>query len=108
MLGVTEANLILQIQFIEFLKYPAPWFIKIRSFLEIRRIPLYTILDRRARDTPLKVLILAENFGTVVAAHCDCMAGLCEACSYMGAILFAVEAGVIMRDSSICTQEKSK
>lgn len=51
---------------------------------------------------------LAENSGTVIAAHCDCMAGLCEGCSHVGAILFAVEAGVRMRDSSTCTQEKSK
>lgn len=52
--------------------------------------------------------LLAENCGTVIAAHCDCMAGLCEACSHVGAILFAVEAGVRMRDSSTCTQEKNK
>ena len=64
--------------------------------------------SQRARDTPLKVWILAENSGTVIAAHCDCMAGLCEACSHVGAILFAVEAGIRMRDSSTCTQEKSK
>ena len=36
------------------------------------------------------------------------MAGLCEACSHVGAILFAVEAGVRMRDSSTCTQKKGK
>ena len=36
------------------------------------------------------------------------MAGLCEACSHVGAIVFAVEAGIRMRDSSTCTQEKSR
>ena len=36
------------------------------------------------------------------------MAGLCEACSHVGAVLFAVESGVRIRDSTTCTQEKSK
>lgn len=36
------------------------------------------------------------------------MAGLCEACSHVGALLFAVEAGTRMRDSTTCTGEKSK
>ena len=30
-----------------------------------------------ARDTPLRVWVLTEKCGTVIAAHCDCMAGLC-------------------------------
>ena len=64
--------------------------------------------SQRARDTPLKVWFLAEKDGTVIAAHCDCMAGLCEACSHVGAVLFAVESGVRIRDSTTCTQEKSK
>ena len=64
--------------------------------------------SQRARDTPLRVWFLAEKCGTVIAAHCDCMAGLCEGCSHVGAVLFAVEAGVRIRDSTTCTQEKSK
>ena len=36
------------------------------------------------------------------------MAGLCEGCSHVGAVLFAVEAGVRIRDSSTSTQEKNK
>ena len=36
------------------------------------------------------------------------MAGLCEGCSYVGAVLFAVEAGVRIRDTTTCTQEKNK
>ena len=36
------------------------------------------------------------------------MAGLCEGCSHVGAVLFAVEAGVRIRDSTTCTQEKNK
>lgn len=36
------------------------------------------------------------------------MAGLCEACSHVGAILFAIETAVRMRESVTCTQEKNK
>ena len=60
--------------------------------------------SQRARDTPLRVWFLAEKCGTVIAAHCDCVAGLCEGCSHVGAVLFAVEAGVRIRDSTTCTQ----
>ena len=34
------------------------------------------------------------------------MAGMCEACSHVGAILFAVETAVRMRDSVTYTGEK--
>lgn len=64
--------------------------------------------SQRARDTPLKTWLLVERDGNVCVAHCNCMAGLCEACSHVGAVLFAIEAGVRMRDSVTCTQEKSK
>ena len=41
-------------------------------------------------------------------ACCNCMVGLCEACSHVGALLFAIEAVVRMRESVTCTQEKSR
>ena len=64
--------------------------------------------SQRARDTPLKTWLLAERDGNVCMAHCNCMAGLCEACSHVGALLFAIEVGVRMRESVTCTQEKSR
>ena len=63
---------------------------------------------QRARETPLKTWRLVEKNGTVCCAHCNCMAGLSEACSHIGAVLFALEAGVRMRQSVTCTQEKGK
>ena len=62
--------------------------------------------SQRARETPLKTWFLAEKDGNVCMAHCNCMAGLCEACSHVGALLFAIKA-VRMRGSVTCTQEKS-
>ena len=43
-----EANINLQIlcNSYSFLKYAAPWFIKITLILEIRRKPIYTILEK--------------------------------------------------------------
>lgn len=79
-------------------------------YLKLRLIvyPRQVNHSQRARDTPLRVWFLAEKCGTVIAAHCDCMAGLCEGCSHVGALLFAVEAGVRIRDATTCTQEKNK
>ncbi|XP_034097109.1 uncharacterized protein LOC117563043 isoform X4 [Gymnodraco acuticeps] len=36
------------------------------------------------------------------------MAGLSESCSHVGAVLFAIEAGVKMRETASCTTEKCK
>ncbi|XP_068686438.1 uncharacterized protein [Montipora foliosa] len=63
--------------------------------------------SQRARETPLKTWVLVEKNGTVINAHCNCMAGLTESCTHIGAVLFAVEAGVRMHNSVTCTQERS-
>ena len=63
--------------------------------------------SQRAREAPLKKCLLAEKDGNVCMAHCNCMARLCEACSHVGALLFAIEAGGRMRGMVTCTQEKS-
>ncbi|KAK3742556.1 hypothetical protein QZH41_013387 [Actinostola sp. cb2023] len=54
--------------------------------------------SQRSTEIPLKTWV----------AHCNCMAGLAESCSHVGAVLCAVETGVRMRDSVTCTMEKSK
>ncbi|KAH9366634.1 hypothetical protein HPB48_018162 [Haemaphysalis longicornis] len=61
--------------------------------------------SQRLRDPQLKVWVLAEANGTIVAAHCTCMAGLGEACSHIGATLFAVETAVRIRDARTCTEK---
>ena len=43
----------------------------------------------------------------MLAAHCDCMAGLGEACTHVAALLFAVEANVRTREMKTVTQEKA-
>ena len=39
----------------------------------------------------------------MICGHCDCMAGLGEACSHIAAILFTLEANVQARKSLLCT-----
>ena len=58
-------------------------------------------------DSQLQPWLIAEKDGKVLAAHCNCMAGLGEVCSHVGAMLFAVEAAVKLRDSQTVTQEKA-
>ncbi|XP_041347064.1 uncharacterized protein LOC121366854 [Gigantopelta aegis] len=41
----------------------------------------------------------------VCTAHCDCMAGLGEACTHIATLLFAIDATVKIRDSKTVTQE---
>ena len=56
----------------------------------------------------LKLWVAATNEGKVVTAHCNCMAGLGGACSRVGAIRFAVDAGVRIRRSTTCTSVPCK
>ncbi|XP_035689579.1 uncharacterized protein LOC118424879 [Branchiostoma floridae] len=63
--------------------------------------------SQRNTATPLKPWFLAEENGNILLAHCDCMAGVSEACSHIGAILFAAEVGARLRNSTSCTDVES-
>ena len=58
-------------------------------------------------EKPLQPWVLAETGGKILAAHCNCMAGLGEACSHIASLLFAVEAGVRARESTTVTDKKA-
>ncbi|XP_078658592.1 uncharacterized protein LOC144903975 [Branchiostoma floridae x Branchiostoma belcheri] len=64
--------------------------------------------SQKATATPLKPWFVAEKNGNVILAHCNCMAGVSEACSHIGAILFAAEVGARSKKSRTCTQDKSQ
>ena len=49
--------------------------------------------SQRLSVPPAKAWIGVENSGTIICGHCDCMAGMGEACSHIAAILFTLEAG---------------
>ena len=63
--------------------------------------------SQRMNETPLHCWLIAEKGGNVLTAHCNCMAGLGESCSHVGALLFSVEAAVKLKKSQTVTQEKS-
>ena len=63
--------------------------------------------SQRLSETPLRPWVIARKDGTVQAAHCDCMAGLGEACTHVAALLFAVEANVRNYEIKTVTQEKA-
>lgn len=44
---------------------------------------------------------------TITTAHCPCMAGQGEACSHVGAMLFAVETAVRVQDAGTRTNENN-
>ena len=45
-------------------------------------------------DKPLIPWFIAKCDGKILAAHCDCMAGLGETCSHMASLLWAVATKV--------------
>ena len=59
--------------------------------------------SQRLSETPLKPWLAVTRNGYVLTGHCNCLAGLGGVCSHVGAILFAVEAGVRMLKSRTCT-----
>ena len=52
---------------------------------------------------PAKPWVAVKQSGTVVCAHCSCMAGLGEACLHITALLFTLEANTKMKNSTSCT-----
>ena len=59
--------------------------------------------SQRLSVPPAKAWIGVEKSGTIICGHCDCMAGLVEACSHVAAILFTLEANAQARKSLSCT-----
>ena len=54
---------------------------------------------------PLRPWLGIKPNGAIICAHCNCMAGAGEACSHVAATLYAVMAGVRLRDEASCTSE---
>ena len=59
--------------------------------------------SQRRSSTPCKSWIAARNEGTILCAHCTCMAGLGEACSHIGAILFTLDKNTQYQKTTTCT-----
>ena len=59
--------------------------------------------SQKLSASPLKPWIAAETNGTIMCAHCTCMAGLGEVCSHISAVLFAVDYNTRMKNSTSAT-----
>ena len=58
--------------------------------------------------SPLNCWIICQENGEVCCAHCTCMAGLGEACTHIGAVLFYLEAVTNSSNNVTCTQQRCK
>ena len=58
-------------------------------------------------DKPLIPWFIAKCDGKMLAAHCDCMAGLGETCSHVATLLWAIATGVEKRSSLTVTQKSA-
>ena len=59
--------------------------------------------SQRLSASLLKPWAALQKNGMIICAHCDCMAGLGEACSHIAALLFTLEANVQVKKSLSCT-----
>ncbi|KAJ8049986.1 hypothetical protein HOLleu_02982 [Holothuria leucospilota] len=62
--------------------------------------------SQRLNDPLLHPWVAINKDGTVISAHCNCMAGLGEACSHIAATLFAVSAANSTLKNQSCTSLK--
>nr|XP_047137738.1 uncharacterized protein LOC124814271 [Hydra vulgaris] len=53
---------------------------------------LLRLMFYRINDTPYQPCISLNKHGSVLTAHCNCMAGLGETCSHVAAVLYKLEA----------------
>ena len=63
--------------------------------------------SQRMNEKPLVPWIIAEVEGKIIAANCDCMAGLGETCSHVASLLWVTATGVEKRDSLTVTQKSA-
>ncbi len=54
-------------------------------------------------NPPAKPWVAVKSEGTVILAHCTCMAGLGEACSHVAALLFLLEGNTQHQKNTSCT-----
>ncbi|XP_046585019.1 uncharacterized protein LOC124291985, partial [Haliotis rubra] len=61
--------------------------------------------SQHLNEAPLQPWFITDDAGTVLSAHCNCMAGLGESCSHVASMMFPVEAIVRLRQTATVTQQ---
>eukprot|EP00794_Sanderia_malayensis_P014628 gene14628-16147_t len=62
--------------------------------------------SQRMNDPLVQLWIITNEEGTVISAHCTCMAGLGECCSHIASVLFYIEVWTRLNGKLACTQVK--
>ena len=52
---------------------------------------------------PLNPWVVVKKDGVIVFTRCDCVAGLGESCSHIGAVIFALRAEAKLKYGKTCT-----
>eukprot|EP00795_Rhopilema_esculentum_P010025 gene10025-18655_t len=68
--------------------------------------PAKVMHSQRINEEFLRPWVAASDDGTILCAHCNCMARLGESCSHIGALLFKVEAAVRLGYTSLACASK--
>ena len=63
--------------------------------------------SQKLSEKPLTPGIIAMDDGRILAAHCDCMAGLGETCFHVASLLWAIGIGVESRESLTVMQKSA-
>ena len=63
--------------------------------------------SQKLSERPLVPWVIAMNYGRVLAAHCNCMAGMGETCSHDASLLWAIGVGIETRESLTVTQRSA-
>lgn len=82
----------------------------VKTFEDVPNLSLLVgrvLHSQRLSETPTTTWVISEITGKILSAHCNCMAGLGEACSHIGAVLFYVEASYRLRNSKTVTDDKA-
>ncbi|KAL8613335.1 hypothetical protein ACOMHN_052574 [Nucella lapillus] len=59
--------------------------------------------SQRLNEKPLSPWLISSDDGTILSAHCTCMAGIGETCTHVGALCFTIDALVRTREKATCT-----
>ena len=63
--------------------------------------------SQKMSEKSLSPWAIIQQDGKILAAHCNCMAGLGEACTHISAMFFSIEATVKVREAMTVTDSKS-
>ena len=99
LLKITEDSHIITAKVYTFIECSA--IVVILYFLQVKH-------SQKMNSPPLLPWIGLKSNGTIICAHCNCMAGAGEACSHIAAMLYTVATAVRIEKETACTSVRCK